>query len=360
MKDILIFCPSIEYGGVEKNLFIITDYLSKKIGRNEVFIISGNNNHRKKFSKNVKLYTPKKNYNNSSRLFKIIISIIIFIKNFRKKDIIILSFQANLTAILLAKIFAKKIVIRSNTAPEKFAQNLIKKFIFKFFLKFSDIIIVNSLSFKKRLKEFFNLESICIYNSLKKNNLKKKKIIFSKNKTLKIISVGRLTDQKDHLTLLKAFRLVTKKINAKLMIVGKGKNLRTLKSFVKENKLSGKVIFFGYSKNVYSLMNNSDLFVLTSKYEGLPNVLIEAQNLNLPIISSNCPTGPNEILLSGKLGELFPVGNFVNLSNKIIKFNNNKKKYFKKSILAKKFLFRFDLEENCSKYLKVIQKLSNE
>ena len=147
MKDILIFCPSIEYGGVEKNLFIIANYLSKKVGKKKVYVISGNNNHKKNFSKNIKLFTPKKNYNDVSRLVKIIISIIIFIKYFRKKDVIILSFQANLTAILLAKIFRKKIIIRSNTAPEKFAQNFFKKIIFNFFLKFSDIIIVNSLIF---------------------------------------------------------------------------------------------------------------------------------------------------------------------------------------------------------------------
>ena len=356
MKDILIFCPSIEYGGVEKNLFIIKNYISKKIN---VSIITANNNHKKKFSKKINFFTPEKNFNNASRFIKNIISIILFFKNFKKKDVIILSFQANITAIILAKIFKKKIIIRSNTSPEKFAQNFWKKYIFKFFFKYADVIVVNSINFKKQIKTFFNLNSICIYNSLENKIIKKQKNVFFKKRTLKIISIGRLTDQKDHLTLIKAFRIVSEKIDSRLMIIGRGEKLNQLKNYVREYDLKNKVNFFGYSNNPEALLKNADLFILTSKYEGLPNVLIEAQNLNIPIISSNCPTGPSEILLSGKLGQLFTVGDYQALSKKIVEFNNNKKKFLKKSKLAKKFLNRFNPIKNCSKYLDIIMKLSN-
>lgn len=355
MKDILIFCPSIEYGGVEKNLYIISNYFSKKIKKNRISIITANNNQKKNFSKTIKFFSPKKDFNNSSRLTKIIVSIILFLNNFRDKDIVILSFQANIAAILLAKIFKKKIIIRSNTAPEKFANNIFRKIFFGFFFKFADSIIVNSLIFKKQMKKFFNLNSICIYNSIKIKKIKKSKDNFFNDQYLKIITIGRLTDQKDHLTLLKALKLVVKKVNAKLMIVGKGKNLSILKKFVEENMLKRYVKFFGYTNNTDSLLKSSDLFILSSRYEGLPNVLIEAQSLNVPIISSDCQTGPKEILLSGRLGELFPVGNFKILSDKILNFSSNKKKYLNKSKLAKKFLFRFNLEKNCSKYLDIVR-----
>ena len=201
MKDILIFCPSIEYGGVGKNLFITSNYLAKKYLNKKIYLISANNDQKKKFSSKIKLFIPStKRFNNSKRLLKSLISILIFIKNFRKKDIVILSFQSNIIAILLAKIFDKKVIIRSNTSPEKFANNFFKKFFFKNFFKLSDKIIVNSLIFKKKFKNFFNLDSICIYNSIvKKYESRKNKN--NKIKYLKIINVGRLTDQKDQLTL---------------------------------------------------------------------------------------------------------------------------------------------------------------
>ena len=136
---------------------------------------------------------------------------------------------------------------------------------------------------------------------------------------------------------------------------GSERNLSILKNFVEENMLKRHVKFFGYTNNTDSLLKSSDLFILSSRYEGLPNVLIEAQSLNVPIISSDCQTGPKEILLSGKLGELFPVGNFKILSDKILNFTRNKKRYLDKSKLAKKFLFRFNLEKNCSKYLDIVR-----
>ena len=97
-----------------------------------------------------------------------------------------------------------KVIIRSNTSPEKFANNFFKKFFLKIFFKLSDKIIVNSLIFKKQFKNFFNLDLICIYNPIiKKYESRKNKN--NKIKYLKIINVGRLTDQKDQLTLLKSF-----------------------------------------------------------------------------------------------------------------------------------------------------------
>ena len=98
------------------------------------------------------------------------------------------------------------------------------------------------------------------------------------------------------------------------------------------------------------------LFVLTSKFEGLPNVLIEAQSKNIPIISSDCPTGPKEILLNGKLGDLFRVGNYKKLSELIKNFKLDKNRLIKKSKEAKKNLIRFNLKINCEKYLKIISK----
>ena len=114
----------------------------------------------------------------------------------------------------------------------------------------------------------------------------------------------------------------------------------------------------GFKPQAEKHLNECDIFVLTSKYEGLPNVLIEAQKYNVPIISSDCPTGPKEILINGKLGDLFETGNFKDLSQKLILFHQNKKRLNDKSLKAKNYLTRFDLKKNIKKYEKIILSFS--
>ena len=101
-------------------------------------------------------------------------------------------------------------------------------------------------------------------------------------------------------------------------------------------------------------MKNSDIFVLSSKFEGLPNVLLEAQFLKKYIISTDCPTGPKEILLNSKAGDLFAIGDYKKLSQFILNYNSRSKKIKKKINLGFKKFYRFDINNNCSKYLDVI------
>ena len=107
--------------------------------------------------------------------------------------------------------------------------------------------------------------------------------------------------------------------------------------------------------NPYPYIKKADLFILSSNFEGLPNVLLEAITLNTFVISSNCPTGPSEILDNGKGGLLFKVGDYNELSKKIIFFINNKKINNKKLLFAKKRLERFDYYKNLFKYKKILE-----
>ena len=101
-SEIIIFCPSIEEGGVEKNLYIISNYLSKKT---DVFLVTANKNKKKMFNKNIKFLSPKSNFwDNKTRLLKTFICFYIMLINFHKKDAKILSFQSNIFAIIIAKI----------------------------------------------------------------------------------------------------------------------------------------------------------------------------------------------------------------------------------------------------------------
>ena len=110
----------------------------------------------------------------------------------------------------------------------------------------------------------------------------------------------------------------------------------------------------GFKKNAYEFMNSADLFILSSKYEGLPNVLIEAQSLGVPVISSNCSSGPKEILLNGKAGTTFKTGNHFDLKNKIKLFLKNEIFFYKKAKFAKKKLYRFQNKIIEDKYNKIL------
>ncbi len=358
-KKIVLFIPSIEGGGVEKNLFLIAEYLSKV--HKKLFIITADRKYKNFFDKKISIICPASSiWERKSRLVKTIISILILIKNFRK-DTIILSFQSNIFAILVSKIFGYKIIIRLNTSIKKYINNEFKKNLYKLFYNFADEIIVNSNNFKKEIKKILNLNSKLIYN-LNKVNKNKKMLKFFKNfKGLKILNIARLTDQKDHITLLKSLKLLSKKnIKYKCCIIGRGYNKNYLEDYIKNNKLNKNIKIIGYKEEAERYLDSSNLFILTSKFEGLPNVLIEAQYRNIPIISSDCPTGPREILMNGKLGELFTVEDYKGLYNKILNYVNNRKKLSKKSYKAKNFLYRFNPVLNGEKYSRLISYYLNE
>jgi glycosyltransferase involved in cell wall biosynthesis len=355
MKSLIVFIPSIENAGVEKNLFIICNFLIKKIDK--IYLITANNNFNKKLDKNIHVVCPKnKFWNNKSRLLKTMYCFFLIINKFEKKNYLLFSFQANFVATIIAKIYEYKLVLRLNTSPNKYIHNSFQRIFFKIIYKSADQIIVNSKKFKNLLKKKLNIDSIFIYNPLI-SKYKIKTPIKKIKKNLNILNIGRLTDQKDQLTLLKALDLLKKnKIKFTAKIIGSGNKYKNLKEYIDKNNLKMEVQLLGYKPNGYKFMTKADVFILSSKYEGLPNVLIEAQQSNTPIISSNCPTGPSEILMEGKLGSLYPVGDYKKLYTEIKSFNFNKKKLIKKANLAIKYLKRFDKKFNCNEYYKIIKK----
>jgi glycosyltransferase involved in cell wall biosynthesis len=123
-----------------------------------------------------------------------------------------------------------------------------------------------------------------------------------------VLGVGRLTKQKDFPTLIRAFALVRKERPARLMILGEGEERPKLETLARELGIEEDFVLPGFVENPYKYMKRASAFVLSSRWEGLPAVLIEALALGVPVISTNCPSGPAEILEHGKWGCLVPVG----------------------------------------------------
>ncbi len=123
-----------------------------------------------------------------------------------------------------------------------------------------------------------------------------------------IVAVGRLQAQKDYPMLLRSFALVLKQRPAKLIILGEGELREELEGLIDELKVSEHVSLHGFELNPFKFFANANVFALSSQYEGLPTVLIEALACGCPVVSTDCPSGPQEILEKGKFGALVSVG----------------------------------------------------
>ena len=352
--------PTIDGGGVEKNFFLITNYLSTKF--KDISVISLSKSYRKKLSPKIKFVTfETKLPSTIGRRTKFIISLfLLFKKILFNRNSIVFCFQGLAYCTILCKLLSTKIIIRSNSSPTGWSNKQTKKILYKKIYGMANKIIVNSEEFKKELKLKFNLNSECIYNPLNKkeiieNSKKKINISFFKEKNFKIISVARFTSQKDHFCLIRSINLLRYKYkNIKVLLIGSGNKKKEIENLVSKLRLNKLFKILNFKKNPYPYIKKSNLFILSSNFEGLPNVLLEAITLNKFIISSNCPTGPSEILDNGKGGLLFKVGDYKELSKKIIYTIHNKKKCNEKLMFAKKRLERFDFSKNLLKYNNIL------
>lgn len=123
----------------------------------------------------------------------------------------------------------------------------------------------------------------------------------------RIVTVGTLKEQKNHALLLKAFAQLPF-TDSRLMLVGKGHLEESLRALAHQLGITDRVIFAGFHPNPAVFYKTADLFVLSSDYEGFGNVIVEALSCGLPVVSTDCPSGPREILVDGKYGTLVPVG----------------------------------------------------
>jgi glycosyltransferase involved in cell wall biosynthesis len=357
MKKLIIFNPSIEDGGVEKNLFLIANYLANKIP--SLVLITSSINKKKFFSKKIFFSTIYfKFFDHFKRYPKYFFCTFLLIFNIikYKRRVVVFAFQANIYAIIVSKLLGVNIITRSNTSPNGWNKSFVKQLIFDFFFKKTNLIIVNSFEFKKQMDKAYSIKTKVILNPFDFNYIKKKSLEnvgnnFFKKNNLKLINVGRLVDQKDQITILKAIKIVLKENkNIQLIIVGKGEKKNKLNNYIFRNKLERHIKLVGYQDNPFKYIRPADLFILSSKYEGLPTALIEAMFLKKSLISSDCPTGPKEILDNGNYGSLFKVGDYKSLAKSILNFKKSKKK-IKNAYLS---CSRYNYKNNCEEYFKTI------
>lgn len=133
-----------------------------------------------------------------------------------------------------------------------------------------------------------------------------------------VLAAGRLTAQKDFPTLLAAFAAVRRSRPARLVILGDGPLREELEELVARLGLSDDVSLPGFCANPYPAMSAADVFVLSSRWEGSPGALIEAMYCGAPVVATDCPSGPRQILDGGRHGRLVPVGDAAAMADAIV------------------------------------------
>ncbi len=353
-KKITFFIPSLRGGGAERVFVNLANEFANNGFDVDLVLVQKEGPYLGEVDKKIKIIDLK-----SKRVLFALIPLIFYLRKNKPSHILSTLTHANIIAIIAKKISLvnSKIIIRQEIYFSSIPSNKLK-LIASFVYRKSDVVVALSKDMADNLIKNININKnqlVVINNPIIEKIEKEFSDVIShpffRNKEGKIIlSIGRLSEQKDFRNLILSFSQIREESNAKLIILGEGDERINLNKLIKELNLEEYIDMPGFINNPYKYMANSDLFVLSSKYEGFPNVLIESLACGIPIISTDCPSGPREILDDGKYGKLVPVGDVDALAKAI-------GESLKESVNIKELKERsrdFDIKKIFNEYLKLL------
>lgn len=309
-KKISILIYSLAGGGAERVVCQLVPYLEDKNLEVILVLMNSTNDYNFKPINSVYLLEDSKaSENNILKFLKLPLlawRYHLFMKeNDIKTSVSFLTRPAYIS--ILTKLFflKRRIIISERSNPSsQYKKNdsfsTINRFLIKWLYPKADLIITNSLGAKFDLKFNFKINEkliITIYNPIdleRINQIQANQLFYDKN-FFNIITVGRLDKGKNHSLLIRTMDLLRDK-KIRLYIFGNGVLLDELKQLIEFYNLQKSVFTMGFDNNPYQYLKAADLFVFSSNHEGFPNVVLEALACKLPIVSTNCPFGPNEIM----------------------------------------------------------------
>jgi len=331
MKKVTLFLPSMANGGAERVMLNIAQGLARQSDIDvDLLLVSATGPYMDQIGDGIRVVDL-----NASRIITSLPSVIRYLRKEKPTSVLSALDTTNLVMIwakLLGRSQSRVVVsVHCNfTSALEGAKNYRAKFLpmlVGYFYKKADAIVAVSKGVATDLEQSTGIRRDTVdvlVNPVITNDLKIKQKAQPRHPWFAdigsdiILGIGRLTHQKNFHLLLYSFADVLKEREAKLLILGSGDQEAELKELCKKLLITEHVDFAGFVENPYAYLSHARLFVLSSRYEGLPTVLIEALHCGIEVISTNCPSGPEEILEGGELGTLVPVENQTELSRAMV------------------------------------------
>lgn len=317
-SHIALYLPSLRGGGAERVMVMLANGFASRGHKVDLVLASAEGPYLPEVSDAVRVVDLGKR-----RVAATLFPLIRYLKSEQPEAMLSALGHANVVA-LLARRWARshvRLVLSEHNTPLKAASRggvaAVLRILVRRLYPTADAIVCVSEGVRQGMQQMFDLppdKLHCIYNPLDVDRIRRLMVEpvdhawIAKPDVPVIVAVGRLTEQKDYPTLLRAFASLTRELPARLAILGEGEDEARLTALANELNISKSVAFLGFQKNPFAWLRACDLYVLSSRWEGLPGVLLEALACDARVVSTDCPSGPREILEAGKWGRLVPVG----------------------------------------------------
>lgn len=347
-KRIIIFVGALSSGGAEKVISIISKNLFAYFKEVEVFLYY-NRQIFYDLDNNIKVRIIEKE-TGTKNFFK---NMIWLRKNVNKNDVFV-SFLAPFNMFAILALFNKiKIVVADRNDPKFIPQNFFKRKLRNFLYIFAKRVICQTENNKKYFNKNIQNKITVIYNPIYISE--KIGVALEEEKENIIVSVGRLTKQKNQKLLINSFeKFLQLYPDYKLFIYGEGKERKDLEKYIKYLKLEKQIFLPGAFNDIHSRIKKAKVFVITSDYEGMPNALLEAMSLGLPCISTKV-SGATELIKNYKNGILVE-RNSSKISKEIIKVIENKEYAYQLGVEATKIYNKLNESKIITQWINAIVK----
>lgn len=320
-QHVAIYLPSLRGGGAERVMTTLANAFAERGLTVDLVLAGAEGPYLKELSSRVRVVDLK-----AGRVTRSLPGLVAYLRRERPQAMLTALNHANVIAILarfLARVPTRLVVSERNTLTEEATRNqgMAARAVFllmRWLYPHADGIIAVSDGAAEVLSRFASIPRqriTTVYNPYDLLTIQQRASLaldhpwFSPGAPPVVLGIGRLTAQKDFASLISAFAQLRTQRSAKLMILGEGELRSDLQALADSLGLGTEnFCLHGFVDNPFAYLARCGVFVLSSRWEGLPNVLIQALGCGAPVVSTNCPSGPAEILGNGQWGRLVPVG----------------------------------------------------